>query len=169
MENTNNLGERIKMVREKAELSQKAFGGKVGLSQTAVTALENNQNEPRLSTFNQIVEAFKINPEWLRTGQGEMGGSARNTEPAYRATLNELRAQITNKPTPGLTSGPATVAEAENVLLREQVADLKQQVAKLWTLNGISEKLGKMLSSSDAAWERFFMRAGQQVSTVLAP
>jgi transcriptional regulator with XRE-family HTH domain len=72
MEGTNSLGERIKMVRERAELSQKEFGKKVELSQTAVTALENNQNEPRLSTFNNIVEAFKVNPEWLRTGVGEI-------------------------------------------------------------------------------------------------
>ena len=71
----NTIGERIKQVREKADLSQKAFGARIGLSQTAVTALENNQSEPRLSTFNKVVEAFRVNPEWLRTGDGNAAPS----------------------------------------------------------------------------------------------
>jgi len=81
------IGERIKEVREKAELSQKAFGNRIELSQTAVTALENNQSEPRLGTFNKIVEAFRINPEWLRTGKGEIkpSGATLPTDPAPQA------------------------------------------------------------------------------------
>jgi transcriptional regulator with XRE-family HTH domain len=68
MEPSQTIGQRIKQVR--GELSQKAFGARIGLSQTAVTALENDQSEPRLGTFNSIVDAFNVNPEWLRTGQG---------------------------------------------------------------------------------------------------
>ena len=70
MQPTPTIGQRIKTVR--GELSQKAFGARVGLSQTAVTALENDQSEPRLGTFSRIVEAFNIAPDWLRTGAGTM-------------------------------------------------------------------------------------------------
>ena len=70
MQPTSSIGQRIKTVR--GELSQKAFGARVGLSQTAVTALENDQSEPRLGSFSRIVEAFGINPDWLRTGLGVM-------------------------------------------------------------------------------------------------
>gem|GEM_PF-6445889 len=52
-------------------------------------------------------------------------------------------------PTPGLISGPATVAEAENVLLRQQLADKDKLIDRLW--NMIPQKLGKLMSSSDAA------------------
>jgi transcriptional regulator with XRE-family HTH domain len=87
MEPSHSIGQRIKRVR--GELSQKAFGLKIGLSQTAVTALENDQSEPRLGTFNAIVEAFHVNPEWLRTGAGEMKG-----EPAYRSDLRGIATQV---------------------------------------------------------------------------
>ena len=70
MQPTPTIGQRIKTVR--GELSQKAFGARVGLSQTAVTALENDQSEPRLGTFSRIVEAFNVAPDWLRTGAGTM-------------------------------------------------------------------------------------------------
>ncbi|TGE08281.1 helix-turn-helix domain-containing protein [Hymenobacter fodinae] len=66
------IGDRIKQVREKADLSQKAFGKRIGISQTAVTALENNQSEPRLGTFYKIVEEFRVNADWLRAGAGQM-------------------------------------------------------------------------------------------------
>ena len=70
MQPTPTIGQRIRTVR--GELSQKAFGARVGLSQTAVTALENDQSEPRMGTFSRIVEAFNIAPDWLRTGAGAM-------------------------------------------------------------------------------------------------
>jgi transcriptional regulator with XRE-family HTH domain len=78
-------------------------------------------------------------------------------------------------PTPGLTSGRATVAEAENVLLRErlvdkdeQIADLKQQVARLWSLSGLMEKLGKMPSSLEAALAALFGNYREVSSSELA-
>lgn len=128
MDATTSLGERIKMVRERAELSQKEFGKKVELSQTAVTALENNQNEPRLSTFNNIVEAFKVNPEWLRTGLGEI-----------RATVGMLHA---------VGNDSERIEQLERELERE-----KAWTEKLYEENKQFRALGKTLASSDAADE----------------
>ena len=60
------ISRRIRQVR--GTMSQKEFGASIGITQTAVTALENALSEPRLSTFCKIVDAFGIDPEWLRTG-----------------------------------------------------------------------------------------------------
>jgi transcriptional regulator with XRE-family HTH domain len=154
MEASQTIGHRIKQVR--GELSQKAFGLRIGLSQTAVTALENDQSEPRLGTFNSIVEAFGVNPEWLRTGQGQLKGSA---APVAATTV------ATAAP-PQLTSAAATVDHATELILREQLHDtMMDQVRELKAdkdrlLHEVDELraenrllLGKPFDSSDAADE----------------
>jgi transcriptional regulator with XRE-family HTH domain len=78
MDTSQSIGQRIKLVR--GELSQKAFGDRIGISQTTVTALENDQSKPRLNTLSKIAEGFHVNFEWLRTGSGSMRGSV--TKPA---------------------------------------------------------------------------------------
>ena len=141
MENTESIGQRIKMVR--GELSQKAFGLRIGLSQTAVTALENDQSEPRLGTFNSIVAAFGVNPEWLRTGSGQTRGRA-------------LSPVAVAEPAPDYTSGEATTATLYIEVLKEQVADLKADKTRLLEENHdlrdeVKLLLGKPFGSSDAA------------------
>lgn len=135
------IANRLLAFRESTGLHKKAFSDKTGLDPGLYGRYESGVNKPSFETLEKIANTFpKLNLNWLLTGAGDMVLGKTIVAPTA--------------PTVGLTSGPATVAEAENVLLREQVADLKQQVAKLWTLNGISEKLGKMLSSSDAAFAR---------------
>lgn len=75
------IGKRIKAVRDSLDISQKAFGARIGLSQTTLTALENDKNEPSMGTFNKIVEEFRVNPEWLRVGVGQMKISGQPADP----------------------------------------------------------------------------------------
>ena len=66
------VGERIKKVRSAKKLNQTAFGKIIGLSQKAVSALEEDGGTVTERNFNIICEKFKVNPEWLRDNVGEM-------------------------------------------------------------------------------------------------
>ena len=136
-----NIGARIKAFRESRGLTQKdifqATHGEV--KQTSLSAIENNQAKPGFDTLAALLAAYPgLSSDWLLLGAGPMlrDGRALTPRPAP-------------EPTPGLTSGAATVAEAENVLLRERLLD-KQAIITLLSAE-VTELRGKSSGSSDAA------------------
>ena len=66
------IGERIKMVRESRHLTKTKFGDTIHISISAVTKIENGQNNPSDQTISLICSCFGINKSWLLTGVGEM-------------------------------------------------------------------------------------------------
>lgn len=72
-----NVGDRIKALRKKLgndgkKMSQTEFGKRIGLSQNAITNVENGNNGTSESVILNIVREFHVNETWLRTGEGEM-------------------------------------------------------------------------------------------------
>lgn len=66
------IGERIKVVRQNAGLTQTAFAARIGIKQPSLTAIERGDNNPSEQTVFVICREFRVNETWLRTGQGEM-------------------------------------------------------------------------------------------------
>lgn len=64
------IGKRIKMVREKANLNQAAFGAILNVQKAAISKLETDLNQPTETSIKSICEKFNINEVWLRTGEG---------------------------------------------------------------------------------------------------
>ncbi len=67
-----NIGERIKTVRTEKRYTLKAFGEKIGISDSAVSRLESGTNSPSEQTVRAICNEFNINRTWLETGEGMM-------------------------------------------------------------------------------------------------
>ena len=78
---------RIKEIRTKLGLSQAAFGERIGLKQKAIGLIEQGINKLTERNFEAICREFKINPDWLRTGEGEM------LDTSVKSTLDELCAE----------------------------------------------------------------------------
>lgn len=74
MECFDTLGDRIKYVRKKLELSQVEFGERIRVSGSAVTLYEKNLRIPPDSVIELICTKFGVNEEWLRTGVGDPFG-----------------------------------------------------------------------------------------------
>jgi transcriptional regulator with XRE-family HTH domain len=66
------LHERIKEIRKENKLSQSAFGEKLGVSRDAINNIENNRVEPKQLFVNYLCEIFKVNKDWLLTGEGDI-------------------------------------------------------------------------------------------------
>ena len=66
------MNTRIRIVRKTAGLTMKAFGERLGISDSAVSQIESGKIGPSDQTIRSICREFKIREEWLRTGEGEM-------------------------------------------------------------------------------------------------
>lgn len=65
------MKDRIKTIRQSANLTQAQFAEKIGLSRNFVAMIEIGQREPSERTLNDICRIFGVDPVWLRTGEGE--------------------------------------------------------------------------------------------------
>lgn len=66
------MRERIKQLRKLKGLNQTEFGAKIGLSQKAVANIETGATSITQRNFDAICREFKVNPDWLRNGVGEI-------------------------------------------------------------------------------------------------
>ena len=66
------MEKRIRQIRKEHDMSQVEFAKKIGRSRSAVLTWESGNAEPDAASFNSICNAFDINPEWLKTGYGDM-------------------------------------------------------------------------------------------------
>lgn len=65
---------RFKQVRqhENINLSQEAFGKRLGVTGAAISRIESGNREPSEQIILAICREFNVNETWLRTGKGEM-------------------------------------------------------------------------------------------------
>lgn len=96
------IAERLLAFRQSTGLNKRAFAERISLDSGLYGRYETGFNKPSYETLEKIASTFpKLSLNWLMLGKGEM----------------EVSHKAAPAPTPGLTTGPATVAEAENVLL----------------------------------------------------
>ncbi len=65
---------RLKQVRQHCDinLSQEAFGKRLGVTGAAISRIESGNREPSEQIILSICREFNVNEVWLRTGKGEM-------------------------------------------------------------------------------------------------
>lgn len=59
------FGDRIKLLREKHELTQEQLANKVGISRAALAKYEKNNREPDFKTMKHIAEFFDVSIDYL--------------------------------------------------------------------------------------------------------
>jgi transcriptional regulator with XRE-family HTH domain len=66
------IGERLKKARKALHLTQRDFGGRVGVQDTAISKLESGERNLTEQMSIAVCREFLINETWLRSGEGEM-------------------------------------------------------------------------------------------------
>lgn len=76
------MNERIKSVRKYStiNLSQEAFGKRIGITKAAISKIESGNANPSEQTILSICREFNISENWLRTGNGDMFNSMSDDE-----------------------------------------------------------------------------------------
>lgn len=67
-----NIGDRIKTIREKLSLSQSEFALKLGISQSAISSYEKEIRKPPESVLRLIAGTFSVNIDYLRRSEEPM-------------------------------------------------------------------------------------------------
>lgn len=91
------INERVRLIRNTLNLTQKEFGQKLTLAQTYLSQIEKGDREVTEKIFKIICFEFNVNENWLRTGEGEMFESIPKDELdklAARYKLNPLAKRI---------------------------------------------------------------------------
>ena len=66
------MRDRIKKLRKMLDLTQSEFAARIGSTQNNIANYETGRRSPSAAALNNICKEFKVNEEWLRTGNGEM-------------------------------------------------------------------------------------------------
>jgi transcriptional regulator with XRE-family HTH domain len=66
------VNQRVKVIRKTLKLTQHDFGKILALSQGQITGIETKQGGVTDRTIKLICDSFNANPQWLRTGEGDM-------------------------------------------------------------------------------------------------
>ncbi len=66
-------GKRVKMVRDKAQLTMEQFGNRIGgVSKSTISNIENDNRNLTEHMLKSICREFDVNEKWLKTGEGDM-------------------------------------------------------------------------------------------------
>ena len=66
------MNNRIRELRKNLGMTTEVFGNKIGIVSSAVTNIEAGRRQPTNQLITSICREFKVNEQWLRTGEGEM-------------------------------------------------------------------------------------------------
>lgn len=69
---TDEIGDRIKKVRQIVKKNQKNFAEDLGLSQSHISNIEKGNDKPSMTLIKLICLKYEISEEWLLYGQGSM-------------------------------------------------------------------------------------------------
>jgi transcriptional regulator with XRE-family HTH domain len=84
------VNQRVKEIRKTLKLTQHDFAKVLALSQSQIAGVETKHGNVNERTIKLICDSFNANPQWLRTGEGEM--FVRNDD----AKLKKLLALFSN-------------------------------------------------------------------------
>ena len=65
-------GERVRILRKELSLSQEIFGKKLSVRKTAISKIERGENCLTDRMLKSICREFRVDEDWLKTGEGEM-------------------------------------------------------------------------------------------------
>lgn len=71
----NELNSRILCIRKTLKLSQPEFGRNLGVSRDVIKNIEREDGravEPKMLFLEHLCQVYKVNPDWLLHGEGEM-------------------------------------------------------------------------------------------------
>lgn len=100
LEEVVNVNERIKFLRKTIGLSQRDFGAKLGVGDTAISKLEKGERNLTDQMIKSICREFNVNYAWLLEGKGDMFSALPETlldEVAEEYELDELDKLLVKK------------------------------------------------------------------------
>lgn len=64
--------DRLRTLRKELGLTLEKFGEKIGVKKASISAIELGRRDLTDHMFKSICREYNVNPDWLRTGEGDM-------------------------------------------------------------------------------------------------
>lgn len=91
---TSGLRTRIRQVRKNFELSQSAFGARIGVSRDMINNLENGRAQISELVILAICNEYGVDKHWMHTGAGEMLTAKPSSDTSFRARALSMLANL---------------------------------------------------------------------------
>lgn len=167
------INERVKLIRNTLNLTQKEFGQRVTLAQTYLSQIEKGDRDVTEKIFKIICSEFNVEEEWLRNGTGEMFIEDDSTIISNLSTQYNLDAldikiiesylKLSSKQRSAVKEYVRSIAgaildESENVAKKEESPSKKddsiEKELELYKMELLDEKKGKTSSVSEKQKEK---------------
>lgn len=79
-------------------ISDTSFAQKIGIGQTTLSNMFQRESDPKSDVLQKIVLTFKVSPEWLLMGEGEMFSRQGEEVPAVQDRIPILRQSVSCGP-----------------------------------------------------------------------
>ncbi|ENK5064320.1 helix-turn-helix transcriptional regulator [Klebsiella variicola] len=99
------LAERLREARKAADMTQKALGEAVGISQAAIQKIETGR-AAQTTKLLDIANALRVRPEWLSSGTGAMSADRESDKNPSRINQDVFRVDILDL---AVSAGPGIV------------------------------------------------------------
>lgn len=116
------FGDRLRSLREEADLHQKEVADKVGVKRNTVTSWENGDRQPEVGRLEKVADLFSVSTDYL-LGRSDVRLNIENRE-RVRDTMEVALADVRRR---------ANLSDDDMILVRKQLDSL---IETLVTLKG---------------------------------
>lgn len=117
------LAERVKLARDRLNLSQQDVADATGMSQPSYYKIEKGHTK-RTTYINELAKVFEVNVDWLANGSGEMlSGAANKVEEAKHAG-NEITSDPEKELARILEAGSVSTDDSDDEMVSIPIYDL---------------------------------------------
>lgn len=122
------IGVRFKEIRKMLGLNQRKFAEEIGISQTHVSSIELEKDQPSSSLIKLVCVRYNLNEDWLTTGNGNPVKETEYTKDKMSEEYNHLRIRLEKALNESSEEDAALIVDA-----------FGQFVSLLTIVNGIKE------------------------------
>jgi len=160
--NLESYGQRVRELRNKLGLSQRAFSELIGVTQSRLSLLEGGKGDSGVSVAMRILEARSdISSDWLLLGQGAMYRAEHNQlpDPGHASShLKDLESSASFSPQPEFWETYRGIYESpKGLTLEELPGDPRTAARRVRVLEGdglIAEVDGRWVAQEGILWAK---------------
>lgn len=117
------LAERVKLARDRLNLSQQDVADATGMSQPSYYKIERGHTK-RTTYINELAKVFEVNVDWLANGSGEMLSGAANKAEETRRAGSEAIADPEKELARILEAGSVSTDDSDDEMVSIPIYDL---------------------------------------------
>ena len=138
--NTNQIGQRVLSIRKKKNLTQEEFSKLTGVTRSYLAVIEKGAKKPSFNCVISILDATKVNADWLLTGNGPMYLPSKKT-----GETREINEGVTSY---GVAAAPVDLKQNWGKLNDRQKREITERVEEMVEVNVLKEFVTKFATQS---------------------